>query len=259
VKTEVERRERRQDLQVGMANALLQGRGIHAPETARSLAERINHPPTVLATFGITAFLDCVRRDPSRALVNAERTVALAGDFNLPTWRMIGKLSLFWARAALDPALANWKKLSAVVADSDAQGVGLLEIHRFYLASGYAKAGEFELSLAPADQALANIQERGLLVFLSEAHRVRGEILANCESADLASVVNAFHTAIVIARGQGARSLELRAALSLARIYESTGRRADAHAVLAPALEGFAPTPQMPEIAEAQALLSRLA
>ena len=52
---------------------------------------------------------------------------------------------------------------------------------------------------------------------------------------------------------------ELRAVLSLAKLYQSTGRSADAYAVLAPALEGFAPTLEMPEIAEAQALLSRLA
>jgi hypothetical protein len=43
--------------------------------------------------------------------------------------------------------------------------------------------------------------------------------------------------------------------LSLAKLYRLTGRPAEAHAVLAPALEGFAPTPEMPEIAEAQALL----
>ena len=59
--------------------------------------------------------------------------------------------------------------------------------------------------------------------------------------------------------GKGARSFVLRAALSLAKLYQSTGRPADAHAVLAPALEGFSPTPEMPEIAEAQALLAALA
>jgi tetratricopeptide (TPR) repeat protein len=47
--------------------------------------------------------------------------------------------------------------------------------------------------------------------------------------------------------------------LSLAKLYQSTARLAEAHAVLAPALEGFAPTPEMPEIAEAQALLTALA
>ena len=51
----------------------------------------------------------------------------------------------------------------------------------------------------------------------------------------------------------------MRAALSLAKLRQSTGRPADAHAVLAPALEGFSPTPEMPEIAEAQGLLAALA
>jgi hypothetical protein len=51
----------------------------------------------------------------------------------------------------------------------------------------------------------------------------------------------------------------LRAALPLAKLYQSTGRPADAYAVLAPALEGFSPTREMPEIAEAMSLLARLA
>ena len=68
----------------------------------------------------------------------------------------------------------------------------------------------------------------------------------------------AFGTALAIAKQQGARSWGLRAALSFAKFLRSTGRLAEAHAVLAPALEGFAPTPEMPEIAEAQALLTGL-
>ena len=54
-------------------------------------------------------------------------------------------------------------------------------------------------------------------------------------------------------------SFELRAALSLAKLYQSTNRAADAHAVLAPALEGFSPTPEFPDIEEAQTLLAALA
>ena len=64
-----------------------------------------------------------------------------------------------------------------------------------------------------------------------------------------------YQTAIVIAKRQGARTYELLASLALAKLYQSTHRPADAHAALAPALEAFAPTPEMPEIAEAQALL----
>jgi hypothetical protein len=58
---------------------------------------------------------------------------------------------------------------------------------------------------------------------------------------------------------QKARSFELRAALSLAKLYHSTDRPADAHAVLAPALEGFSPTPEFPEIEQAQTLIAALA
>jgi tetratricopeptide (TPR) repeat protein len=64
--------------------------------------------------------------------------------------------------------------------------------------------------------------------------------------------------AIAIAQSQKARSFELRAALSLAKLYRPANRDADAHAVLAPAVEGFPPTQQFPELAEAQSLLSAL-
>ncbi len=74
--------------------------------------------------------------------------------------------------------------------------------------------------------------------------------------ANTSPAEEALQTAIAIARQQGARSFGVRAALSLAKLYQSTARSADAHAVLASALEGFAPTPEMPEIAEAQALLA---
>jgi hypothetical protein len=63
---------------------------------------------------------------------------------------------------------------------------------------------------------------------------------------------------LAIAERHGGLFYRLRAALSLAKLYQFTNRLADAHAVLAPALEGFAPTPEMPEIAEAQALLGEL-
>ena len=76
-----------------------------------------------------------------------------------------------------------------------------------------------------------------------------------CRATSLAPTEQAYQAAIAVAQQQCARSFGLRAALSLAKLYQSTSRLAEAHAVLAPALEGFTPTPEMPEIAEAQALL----
>ena len=87
-------------------------------------------------------------------------------------------------------------------------------------------------------------------------HRIRGDILLKAFPEHPDRAEEAYLAAITITREQGARSFGLRAALSLAKLYRSTARQAEAHAVLAPALDGFSPTPEMPEIAEAQALLA---
>ena len=88
---------------------------------------------------------------------------------------------------------------------------------------------------------------------------MRGEMLLKSDPANTAPAEEAFQTAVAVAKQQGARSFELRAALALAKVYHRTRRRAEAHAILAPTLEGFSPTPEMPEIDEAQTLLTRLA
>lgn len=160
--------------------------------------------------------------------------------------------------SGLGPTAASWNKLRAAIADCDAQGVGLLEIHRAYLALGYAGVGEFESSLALAGEVLAKIEARNLLVFLSEAHRVRGEILAKRDPANPTPAEEELQAAIAIAKRQATRSFQLRAALTLAKLYQSTGRANDAYDVLTPALEAFSPTPEMPEIAEAHALMECL-
>jgi predicted ATPase len=89
-------------------------------------------------------------------------------------------------------------------------------------------------------------------------HRLRGGILLKRDPANTAPAEDALLTAVAIAQQQKARSFELRAVLSLAKLYHSRDRPADAHAVLASALKGFSPTPEFPEIAEAQTLLSAL-
>jgi len=78
------------------------------------------------------------------------------------------------------------------------------------------------------------------------------------EPADAAAAEQSLQAAIAIAQSQKARSFELRAALSLAKLYRAANRDADAQAVLAPAVEGFPPTQQFPELSEAQTLLSAL-
>jgi predicted ATPase len=89
-------------------------------------------------------------------------------------------------------------------------------------------------------------------------HRIRAEILLKREPVDTAAAERSLQAAIAIAQSQKARSFELRAALSLAKLYRAADRNADAHAVLASAVEGFPPTQQFPELTEAQTLLAAL-
>ena len=79
------------------------------------------------------------------------------------------------------------------------------------------------------------------------------------DPANPAQAEDAFKTSVAIAKQQGARSFELLSSLALAKLYQSTDRLVEAHAVLAPALEGFSPTPEMSVIAKAQTLLAALA
>ena len=89
-------------------------------------------------------------------------------------------------------------------------------------------------------------------------HRIRAEILLKRDPPDIAAAEEALQAAIAVAQSQKARSFELRAALALAKLYRAASRDADAHAVLAPAVEGFPPTQQFPELTEAQTLLAAL-
>ena len=118
------------------------------------------------------------------------------------------------------------------------------------LAEAEVRAGDLERALKILEEALATCDRMGYRAYECELHRARGELLLGRDTAD-STAEEAFQTAIAIARRQGARSVELRAAFALAKLYQSTGRPADAHAVLAPALEGFSPTPEMLEIEEA--------
>ena len=121
-----------------------------------------------------------------------------------------------------------------------------------------ARAGDVSRGLAVLDEALVTSERIGHRTFEAELHRLRGEMLLKRDPADPALAEDAYQTAIAIAKQQGARSYELLASLALAKLYQSTGRPADAHTLLAAVLEGFSPTPEMPEIAKAQALLERL-
>ena len=139
------------------------------------------------------------------------------------------------------------------------QGVSLYALlFETALAAVEAAAGKIETALETLDRAITETERTGQRWYEAEMHRIRGEILLKRYPTNPAPAEEALQSAIAIARRQKARSFELRAALSLAKLHHSTGRPAEAHALLALALAGFAPTPEFPEIAEGLALLAAL-
>ena len=205
------------------------------------------------------ALFGLMRGDLSRTMSNAAELARLTREHDLPMWRAYAVFLEGWVSAQSSPAgggLADMRRGIELLREQNVLLYdGLLQIA---LADAEARAGDVDRALAVLDEALATSERIGHRSFDAELHRARGEILLKRDPANPAPAEEALQTAVAVAKRQGTRSFELRAAASLAKLYQSTARPAQAHGVLAPALEGFAPTPEMPEIAEAHALLAAL-
>ena len=206
------------------------------------------------------AMFELMRGEPSHVAAYASELARVARDYDLDFWRPFGLFLEGVVTAERGAAVNGLEQMRRGVELLRDQNIMIFDgLIKIALAEAEAGAGDVDRSVAILDEALAISERTGHRAFDAELHRVRGEILLKADPANAAPAEEAFRTAIAIAQSQKARSFELRAALALAKLYQSTDRPAEAHAVLAPALEGFAPTPEMPEIAEAEALLAELA
>jgi adenylate cyclase len=197
-----------------------------------------------------------MRDDHERAAHNGFELARLALQSDLTLSRAFGVFLKGWAASqsgAPADGIQDMRRGADLLREQNVLVFdGLIKIA---LAEVEARAGDPDGALAVVDEALATVDRAGFRAFEAELHRARGDTLLKRDPATPAPAEAAFLTAIAVAKQQATRSFGLRAALSLARLYQSNGRPAKANAVLAPALEGFLPTPEMPEIAEAQALL----
>jgi predicted ATPase len=228
-------------------------------DEARARAVESTHAPALANTYLFAAMLEIHRNDAEAARRAAETSVAISREHGLALYVAGGALPFAWACAKLGDWYAGSAEFRQALADYASKGNRLfLPFYRGLLAEIEAEGADAEAALAEINGALALAVETGEHWFDAGLHRIRGEILVKQNSADPDPAEAAFLAAVAVAKRQGARSFGLRAALSLAKLYQSTARPVEAHAVLAPALEGFALTPEMPEIAEAQTLLAAL-
>jgi class 3 adenylate cyclase/predicted ATPase len=237
--------------EVGPARALIEEAVAHAIETG--------HVPTLVNVYHHKAHFEMVRGDAGAARREAEIVVELSQENAMPSYTAVGMVQSAWASARLDGSKTGATELRQALAALIEQGnKAFVPFFQGLLAEIEAQ-GDAGGALTRIEEALALADETGEHWSDAFLHRLRGEILLKRDPANTAPAEDAFLNAIAVAQQQKARSFELRAALDLARLYSSTSRSADAHAVLASALKGFSPTPEFPEIAEAQTLLSALA
>ena len=225
-------------------------------ESARC-ANELGHPASIASALFFKTVIESRRGDNRAAQVAVESLRALTHEHNLKTYADLGEVYANWAHGKdSDPeAGASGLKLAleAYLAQGNRSGAPA-----FYglLAELEAMRPDLDSALAAVETGFALAEETGEHYTDPYLHRLRGEILL--ATGLTPSAEEAFQTALAIARGQGARGYALLASLALAKLYNSSGRQDDAHVLLASALEGFSPNPEMPEIAEAEGLLWRL-
>jgi predicted ATPase len=206
------------------------------------------------------ALLGLVRCNPEAVATCSQALADIVSRYDLAAW-WAGWVTFLqgwamWSDGAGESRLAEMRRGLAMVREQG--NVWFLPSLEAALAEAEARAGETDAGLRRLDDALADAERTEQRWYEAELYRIRGEILLKCDPANTAAAEQSLQAAITIAQSQKARSFELRAALSLAKLYRAANRDADAHAVLAPAVEGFPPTQQFPEYTEAQALFSAL-
>jgi predicted ATPase len=219
----------------------------------------VTHVGTLALGRMQTAMFELMRGDDSRARTSASELTRIVREHDLPLFRAFEEFLEGWATAGAGSPANGLESMRRGVDSLRAQNIltfdGLLKIA---LAEAEARANDPDRALAILDEAVATCDRLGYRAFEAELHRSRGEILLRQDSANSALAEEALLSAIAVAKGQATRSFELRAALVLAKLYQSIALPADAHAVLTPALTGFAPTCEFPEIKEALEMIAAI-
>ena len=192
------------------------------------------------------AGLDELLDDVPGGQAHAEAIVELADRHSLGYWRVNGLILRGWAmvrQGATDAGIALMRQNAA---DRAALGVGWYQARYLcMLAEAYAQVGQAEPGLCVVAEAKDLVARNDEHMWEGELDRIEGELM-RVQGGSTPKIESCFARAIAITRTQGAKSLELRAACSLARLRCDQGRRSDARGLLAPIFcwftEGFETT-----------------
>jgi predicted ATPase/class 3 adenylate cyclase len=226
---------------------------------ACALAQKLSHPYSLTYALVFASALSMFRREASRVQEQAEAAIALAREQGFARWLAVGMGWRGWAIAeqgAVQEGLAQLLQAPAV---------GLSQ-QPLRLAEVYGKANQPDAGLQVLTDTLVTVSSNGERRFEAELYRLQGELLLRqAAGTDGLGVAQAeveaeacFQRAIEVARWQQAKSFELRAAMSLSRLWQRRGQCHAARDLLATVYDWFTEGFDTPDLQEAKTLLEAL-
>jgi predicted ATPase len=226
---------------------------------ALRLAEALAQPHILASTLVLAAHCSQLRREVRTTQAQAEAVMTLATEQGFPFWLAEATIFVGWAQAEQGRGAEGIAQIQHGLATRQAIGLELTQpVYLTMLAEAYENEGQPAEGLARLADALTRVDTTGERWREAELHRLHGELLLAWSAENHREAETCFQQALALARRQQAKSLELRAAMSLSRLWQQQGKRAEARELLAPVYGWFTEGFDTADLLEAKALLEEL-
>jgi len=226
-----------------------------------TLAQQSAHPFSLGLVLSFTAYVHQFRREEHFTQEHAEAAISLSKEQGFPQWMAVGSILHGWALA--QQAGQAQEGIEQINQSLRAYRTAGAEIARSYflalLAEAHGTVRQPEAGLTVLAEALTLAETTGERHYEAEIYRLKGELLLQQSSDNSTEAEAYFHHAIRIAQNQQAKSWELRTSTSLARLWQSQGKRQDAYDLLASVYNWFTEGFDTLDLQDAKALLDALA
>ena len=233
---------------------------VEKADDAMALAERLSHPFSLALAQIFLTVVHQFRRESDFAQKRTEAAIALCAEQGFAQMSAQGAIMRGWALAAGGQAEEGIGDMQRGLTALRATGAGARRSYFLaLLAEAHGHTGQAEEGLSVLAESLDWVEKTDERTWEAEIHRVKGELLLVQSSQNQAEAEACFNRALEVARGQEAKSLELRAATSLARLWGENKKLAEAHELLAPVHDWFTEGFDTADLKDAKALLEALA
>jgi tetratricopeptide (TPR) repeat protein len=228
-------------------------------QAALTLASELAHPFSLAYALTWTAFLQQLRRDWHAVQERAADVIRLSTEQGFPFLAEAGTFLQGWALTEQEQWDAGIAQMSHALAGPRAAGVDQgLPYWLALLAEAYGKSAQTEEGLALLSEALAVAHKAGGRYWEAELYRLKGVLLLHQRPPDETQAETWLSQALATARRQQVKAWELRAAMSLSRLWQQQGKRADSRQRLAAVYGWFTEGFDTADLQEARALLEEL-